>query len=156
MRATLGVALSVRKSPGAACPRASPSACHDRDMADAARGRATYAEYVAGEGARDIEHEDLSGLVVAMAGGSIEHRRLVSRMSALLSAALEDRPCAVRPADARVRIPPEDGATYPDLHVVRGDLERDPDDPHAVVTPLVIVEVLSESTSESDWSDIVP
>ena len=32
-------------------------------------------------------------------------------------------------------------------------MERDPDDPHAVVNPLVIVEVLSESNSESHRGD---
>lgn len=122
-------------------------------MAGAARGRATYAEYVAAERSSDIKHEYVAGVIVAMAGGSIEHGRLVSRMSALLSAALEGCPCAVLPADVRVRIRSADRATYPDLHVVCGEVERDPDDPHAVVNPLVIVEVLSESTSESDRGD---
>ncbi len=57
------------------------------------------------------------------------------------------------PADVRVRIRAADRATYPALHVVCGELERDPEDDHAVVNPVVVIEVLSESTAESDRGD---
>lgn len=42
--------------------------------------------------------------------------------------------------------------TYPDITVVCGSLELDPDDPkrHTVINPKVIVEVLSPSTEEPD------
>jgi Uma2 family endonuclease len=36
---------------------------------------------------------------------------------------------------------------------VCGEVERDPEDDHAVVNPIVIVEVLSDSTAESDRGD---
>jgi Uma2 family endonuclease len=122
-------------------------------MADAAKRRATYAEYLALEESSATKHEYVAGVVVAMAGGTIEHGRLVSRLTALLSAALGGRPCVVLPADVRVRIRASDRATYPDLHVVCGQVERDPDDAHAVMNPVVIVEVLSDSTAESDRGD---
>jgi Uma2 family endonuclease len=122
-------------------------------MAGPAKRRVSYADYLAFEATREGRHEYVGGLVVAMAGGTIEHGRLVSRLTALLSAALEGRPCVVLPADVRVRIRPADRATYPDLHVVCGPLERDPDDDQAVVNPVLIVEVLSEGTAESDRGD---
>jgi Uma2 family endonuclease len=59
----------------------------------------------------------------------------------------------VLPSDVRVRIRAADRATYPDLHVVCGPLERDADDAHAVTNPVVIVEVLSDSTSGGDRGD---
>jgi Uma2 family endonuclease len=59
----------------------------------------------------------------------------------------------VLPSDMRVRIRAADRATYPDLFVVCGEPERDADDDHAVVNPTVIVEVLSDSSNESDRTD---
>lgn len=115
-------------------------------MVEAAKRRATYAEYVALEETGECKHEYVGGTIFAMAGGSIEHGRLVSRLTALLSGALAGRPCVVLPADVRVRVRAAERATYPDVYVVCGDIERDPDDDHAVVNPLVIVEVLSDST----------
>ncbi|MBX3212802.1 MAG: Uma2 family endonuclease [Labilithrix sp.] len=122
-------------------------------MAEAAKQLATYAQYLAAdaESARKLEY--VAGAIVAMAGGSVEHGRLVSRLTVLLAAALEGRPCVVLPADVRVRVRAADRATYPDVHVVCGAIERDPDDDHAIVNPRVIVEVLSASTSESDRGD---
>jgi Uma2 family endonuclease len=41
-------------------------------------------------------------------------------------------------------------ATYPDVTVVCGAIETDPEDPHAVVNPTVLVEVPSDSTEAYD------
>ena len=95
----------------------------------------------------------VGGVIVATAGGSVEHGRLVSRLTALLSAGLSGRPCIVLPADVRVRIRSADRATYPDVYVVCGTIERDPDDDHALVNPTLIVEVLADSTAEIDRGD---
>jgi Uma2 family endonuclease len=122
-------------------------------MVDSVRKRATYAEYLALEESSEIKHEYIGGAIVAMAGGTIEHGRLSTRLTVLTSRALEGRPCVVLPSDVRVRIRTADRSTYPDLHVVCADVERDPDDEHAVVNPTVIIEVLSNSTSESDRGD---
>jgi Uma2 family endonuclease len=53
-------------------------------------------------------------------------------------------------ADARIRIEAIDMTTYPDLSVVCGELQRAPDDPHAMLNPMVICEVLSDSTEAYD------
>lgn len=118
-----------------------------------AKKRIAYGEYLRLEASADVKHEYISGVVVAMAGGTIEHGRLMSQLSFLLRNALADRPCVVMPSDVRVRIRAAERATYPDLHVVCGEVERDPEDQHAVVNPLVIIEVLSDGTAESDRGD---
>jgi Uma2 family endonuclease len=79
--------------------------------------------------------------------------RLIGQLTGLIRDALKGRPCVALPADVRVRIRAADRATYPDLHVVCSAVEADPDDTHAVVNPTVIVEVLSDSTVESDRGD---
>lgn len=122
-------------------------------MVDVARRRASYAEYVAFAEAAPTKYEYIAGEIVAMAGGTIDHGRLIARVTALLSSALQGRPCVVLPADVRVRVRAADRATYPDVHVVCGAIEADPDDPDAVTNPIVIVEVLSETTAESDRGD---
>lgn len=122
-------------------------------MVDVARRQATYAEYVSIANNTDVKYEYIAGEIVAMAGGTVAHARLISRVTALLDRALEGQPCIVLPSDMRVRIRAADRATYPDLFVVCGEPERDPDDDHAVVNPTVIVEVLSDSSNESDRTD---
>lgn len=122
-------------------------------MVSAVRKRATYAEYMAFMETAEIKHEYISGEIVAMAGGTIAHGRLMMELTRLLQEALKGRRCVVLPSDVRVRIRAADRATYPDLHVVCTAIQADPDDPHAVVNPTVIVEVLSDSTVDSDRNE---
>lgn len=120
-----------------------------------ARDRAvmTYPEYLAFERAAEGRHEFVNGLVYAMAGGSPEHARLAQSLGAELRAALRAAGCAVFSSDLRVRVMATGRATYPDLTVVCGKLERAPDDDDAVTNPVVLVEVLSESTETADRGD---
>ncbi len=122
-------------------------------MVNVARRRATYAEYVAIANDSGVKYEYVSGEIVAMAGGSLAHARLISRVSSALDRALEGKPCIVLPSDMRVRIRAADRATYPDVFVVCGQPEQDADDDHAVVNPTVIVEVMSDSSADSDRTD---
>jgi Uma2 family endonuclease len=122
-------------------------------MVVSARKRVSYAEYVAIANDSPVKYEYITGEIVAMSGGTIAHGRLIGRITDLLNRALDGTPCIVLPSDLRVRIRSADRATYPDLHVVCGELERDPDDDHAIVNPTVIVEVLSDSTEDSDRTE---
>ena len=108
----------------------------------------TYAEYCAFEREAAVKHEYLRGEVFAMAGGTLEHARLASRVALLLGRELEGRPCRVFSSDARVRIEATDLDTYPDLSVVCGPPQTA--DAHALINPLVLVEVLSDSTEAYD------
>ena len=122
-------------------------------MVDGARKRVSYAEYVAIANDSPVKYEYIAGEIVAMAGGTIAHARLISRMTSALDHALEGKRCIVLPSDMRVRIRAADRSTYPDLFVVCGQPEQDPDDDHAVVNPTVIVEILSDSTEDSDRTE---
>jgi Uma2 family endonuclease len=122
-------------------------------MVNVARQRATYAEYMAFMETSELKYEYIAGEIVAMAGGTIAHGRLIGQLTGLIRDGLRGRPCVVLPAEVRVRIRAADRAMYPDLHIVCSAVEADPDDPHAVVNPTVIVEVLSDSTADSDRGD---
>lgn len=119
-----------------------------RDAAALQRGT-SYAEYLVLEATGDARHEWFDGVVYAMAGGTLDHSALCASIITALSVALTAKPCRVFTSDARVRVKTTGLATYPDASVACGRAERDPDDAHALVNPVVLVEVLSESTE--DW-----
>jgi Uma2 family endonuclease len=110
----------------------------------------TYAEYCAFERDAAVKHEYLRGEVFAMAGGTIEHGRLAVRITYLLSRELDGRPCRVLSSDVRVRIEATDLDTYPDASVVCGAVQTADASAHAIVNPIVLVEVLSDSTEAYD------
>ena len=110
----------------------------------------TYAEYLAHEAASNVKHEYLSGEIYAMAGGSPAHAELSVAVSSALRAQLRDASCRVFSSDLRVRVAATGLATYPDVTVVCGSLERDGESGDTVLNPRVLVEVLSDSTERYD------
>jgi Uma2 family endonuclease len=118
----------------------------------AARQRFTFAEYVSLEEISRVKHEFLDGHVWAMAGGSPEHAAVAVNIVALLHAQLRDRPCRVYTSDLRIRVRETGLGTYPDVTVICGRVELDPEDPkqHTATNPKLIVEVLSPSTEDYD------
>ncbi len=110
----------------------------------------TYAAYLAAELVSETKHEYLRGEVYAMAGGTPEHAALQAAVLIELGMALRGRPCRTYGSDLRVRVEATDLSTYPDITVVCGSLETSVIDPHAATNPMLIVEVLSDSTEAYD------
>lgn len=110
----------------------------------------TFREYLAHEAASNTKHEYLDGQIYAMAGGTPEHSALIASVTTHLSNSVRGGTCRVHMADLRIRVAETGLATYPDVTVVCGPWERDPDDVHTIVNPTVIVEVLSPSTEAYD------
>ncbi len=115
-----------------------------------ARHRHTYEDYLALERAANVKHEFLGGEIYAMAGGTREHAALAANVTAALSAQLRGKPCQAHSSDLRVRVLATGLATYPDVTVVCGPAELDPEDRHTVVSPILLVEVTSPSTEDYD------
>lgn len=88
--------------------------------------------------------------MLAMAGGSPEHAAIAARLARLIGNAIDGRPCNVYSSDLRVRVPATGLTTYPGLTVICGQLEADPQDANTATNPLLLVEVLSESTAAYD------
>jgi Uma2 family endonuclease len=116
------------------------------------RARFSYADYVALEAESTIKHEFLDGVVYAMSGGTPEHGAIAAQIIGLLSAQLAGKRCRVFTSDVRVRVAATGLGTYPDISVVCGSLELDPEDAkgHTIGNPCLIVEVLSPSTEDYD------
>lgn len=122
-------------------------------MTTPARRRIPFDEYLRLEEYSNVKHEYLDGAIYAMAGGSPRHAALTSQVNGALVSQLRDRPCVVFSSDLRIRVPSTGLATYPDVSVVCGPLETDAANRHTVLNPILVVEVLSDSTEEYDRSE---
>ncbi len=102
--------------------------------------------------ARDsnVKLEFFDGEIFAMAGGSLEHSAIATTIASHLVLQLEGKPYRAYNSDLRTRVLATGLATYPDVSVVCGKAEVDPEDKDTVCNPQVIVEVLSDSTEEYD------
>jgi Uma2 family endonuclease len=115
-----------------------------------AHARVSYTDYLAALEASEVKLEFIDGIVRAMGGGTIEHARLAGSFAFALATALAGKRCVVLPGDAKIRIEASNRATFPDVSVVCGKIERSPIDAEAITNPIVIVEVLSDSTEAYD------
>jgi Uma2 family endonuclease len=119
-------------------------------MATATLHRYSFADYLAFEEGSNTKHEFLDGEIYGMAGGTPEHAALSVAVSSILHGQLRGGPCRAYSSDLRVRVLASGLATYPDVTVICGELERDPESPTTAVNPRVVVEVLSEGTEAYD------
>lgn len=112
----------------------------------------TYEEYRSLEDESSIRHEYLDGEIYAMAGGSPDHAALAAAVLRVVSARLP-RGCRTFTSDLRVRLSATGLTTYPDGAVICGSTSRAPEDPLAVVNPVLLIEVTSPSTEDYDRGD---
>ncbi|HEY3901070.1 MAG TPA: Uma2 family endonuclease [Chthoniobacter sp.] len=109
-------------------------------------------EYLAGEIESEAKHEFLNGIVYAMAGATQRHNELATNILGSLHGALRGRPCRAYGSDMLVRVERGEDLRfyYPDISIVCR-----PAGPQAVVQtePVVIFEILSESTARTDTGE---
>jgi len=110
----------------------------------------TTEEYLKFERASEIRHEYYDGESFAMTGAKVNHNRIASNINRCLGNQLADRSCDVFLSDMRVKIQEVDKYTYPDVVVVCGDLELEDDKFDTLLNPVVIIEILSNSTELYD------
>jgi Uma2 family endonuclease len=112
--------------------------------------RYTFHEYLTLEESSTVRHEFLAGEIYAMAGGTPQHAALAVAVAAALLAQTRGGPCRVHSLDLRVRALETGLTTYPDVTVVCGPYQTDPQDKNTIVNPKVLVEITSDSTEEYD------
>lgn len=107
-------------------------------------------EYLARERQAQTKSEYLGGFVVAMSGASRKHNYVVGNIFGELYTQLRDSQCDLFVADMRVKITETGDYTYPDVIVACGDVQFEDAELDTLLTPTVIVEVLSPSTEGYD------
>jgi Uma2 family endonuclease len=111
----------------------------------------TFADYLALERDSEVRHEFDAGEILAMSGGTARHSALAARMIIALGNTCAPG-CTVFTSDMRVRVVATGRATYPDVSMVCGPIEYDPEDAArtTITNPALLVEVLSVTTEKGD------
>lgn len=117
-------------------------------------------EYLALEEQATVKHEYLDGVIYtwqgfvpeAMAGGSRLHNQIIQNLVVALRQKLRDRPCQVYMTDVRLHVRARRAYFYPDVAVTCASNDRVADQPdaHEFSEPVILFEVLSDSTEAFD------
>jgi Uma2 family endonuclease len=113
----------------------------------------TAEEYLALEVESDRRSEYRNGAIVPMTGGTPDHNKIASALNALLWFALRGQPYSLFITDQRLWIPEGNLFTYPDAMVIADPVELKPGRKDTVTNPLLIAEILSDSTEKYDRGD---
>ncbi|SRR5260221_1093248 len=105
-------------------------------------------DYLARERAAEFKSEYFDGEIVAFAGASRAHNRVVVNITRELSSDLKGTSCEIFSADMRVKA--GRGYVYPDVVGVCGESVFADDVFDVLLNPTLLVEVLSESTEFYD------
>lgn len=121
-------------------------------MAERALGTHTLETYFQLEQDSDTKYEFFDGFIVAMAGGEPDHGIIAVNVSTAIHNALrvKSKNCRVYSSDVKIAINQANRRCYPDVSVVCGQEKRDVKEPKAITNPILVVEVLSESTELLD------
>jgi Uma2 family endonuclease len=123
-------------------------------MGEAAREKKmSPVEYLALERASEMKHEYADGEIFAMSGGTFEHSATAANILGELRSALADRGCSVLTSDMRVHIPATGRYVYPDGSVVCAEPAFEDDKRDTLMNPMVVIEVLSDSSEAYDRGD---
>ena len=111
----------------------------------------TYDDYLEWEQRQPERHEYVRGEVFAMAGTTDRHNEVSGNFYTLLRQHLRGTPCRVYIAEVKVRVEAADCGFYPDVQVTCAESDRAD---HLVKrSPVLVVEVLSDSTATFDVGD---
>ncbi len=110
----------------------------------------TPEEYLQRERKAEFRSEYFRGEMFAMAGASANHNLIVLNAGACLREQLKKKPCRVYPSDLKLRIQATGLYTYPDLSVVCSEPQLESDNGDVLLNPIVLLEVLSDSTEAYD------
>lgn len=114
------------------------------------KGYLTPEEYLYRERTAEYRSEFFRGETFAMAGASANHNLIVLNTGANLREQLKKKPCRVYPSDLKLRIEATGLYTYPDLSVVCGEPKLETESRDVLLNPVVLIEVLSDSTEAYD------
>jgi len=110
----------------------------------------TPAEYLELERRAEYKSEYLQGEMYAMAGASRRHSLIVTNLLREISQQLKGKSCEVHGGDLRLRVTAAGLYTYPDVVVACGEIQFADDQKDTILNPVLLIEVLSESTRDYD------
>jgi len=109
----------------------------------------TPEEYLALEEKAEFRSEYDDGVITAMAGGSLDHARIVKNMSRLFDEKLNES-CEAFTTDIKVQIESYRKFYYPDVLIICGNPAFYQKRNDTLTNPRLVVEVLSKNTEAND------
>jgi Uma2 family endonuclease len=110
----------------------------------------TLEEYRQLEETAEFRSEYRDGEIVPITGGTINHNRIAVNICTFLKFALRGKNAEPFMSDLRLWIPRYRRGTYPDVMVIAGQPVFNEGRNDEVVNPVLLVEVLSQSTEDFD------
>lgn len=107
-------------------------------------------EYLERERKAETKSEYYGGELLPMAGASKEHNRIAGDTFGELRNQLKGSACEPFTNNMRVRVPACDRYFYPDVIVVCGEPRFEDAELDVLLNPILIIEVLSETTEAAD------
>jgi Uma2 family endonuclease len=120
--------------------------------APALKRKFSIEEYLQFEEQAEQKHEYHNGNVLPMSGGTIEHNQIAANMIAEIKIALrkQRKSCMVTTSDMKIWLETAQRFVYPDVSVICETPQFYQKHRDALTNPLLLVEVLSESTEAYD------
>ena len=119
----------------------------------AKKSKLTHEQYFALEEKSETRHEYYQGEIFDLAGGSVNHNRIILNFSHYTIEKLRKNSCELFFTDIKVWIEAVDLFTYPDILIICGAPQFYQQRDDTVLNPVLIAEVLSESTKSYDRGD---
>lgn len=113
----------------------------------------TPTEYFALEESTQLRHRYCNGEVIPLLGGTPNHNEIMLLFITLLMDKLKGQSYEVFGADLRLWIPLRNAYNYPDVMVVTKPVELQSGRKDTITNPILIAEVLSNSTKNDDRSE---
>lgn len=113
----------------------------------------TPEEYLQLEATAEFKSEYRDGEIVAMTGGTTNHNEIAGNFYAPFKLAFRRQNYRVYMGDVRLWMPQYRLYTYPDVMVIAGEPAYEGSGTTTVTNPVLVVEVLSNSTKDYDRGD---
>ncbi|NEO50983.1 MAG: Uma2 family endonuclease [Moorea sp. SIO4A3] len=110
-------------------------------------------DYLKLEETAEYKSEYRDGEIIPMTGGTTNHNQIALNIATLLKLGLKGKEYKVYIGDVRLWIPRYRQYTYPDVMVIQGEPVYTGKGTTTVTNPMLIVEVLSNSTKNYDQGD---
>ncbi|MGI0481744.1 Uma2 family endonuclease [Geminocystis sp. CENA526] len=107
-------------------------------------------EYLELEETAEYKSEYHDGEIIAMTGGTTNHNKIAGNFYFHFKSAFRGKSYDIYINDVRLSIPVERRYTYPDIMIIHDRTIYESDKQTIVTNPLVIIEVLSNSTQNYD------
>lgn len=107
-------------------------------------------EYLQRERLAEARSEYWNGEIVAMAGGTRSHNRILRNLTRRLGNQLDNSPCEPFASETRVFVPECNSYFYPDALITCREAQYQDSRLETLLNPVLIAEVLSPSTEAAD------